>query len=120
MPILDPLSPTSDLERISSHTISTIYSRHVMRIEKKINLGIIGRSNSKFSTLTSHKLYGRQSGELLILGVKGLKPRQFPLTHLITLPSLLQEQGKKNILTKKPANVWYSVAHARTGTSFIG
>ena len=39
MPIRDPLSPTSDLERISPHTISTIYSRQVMRIEKKYQFG---------------------------------------------------------------------------------
>ena len=32
--ILNPSSPTSDLEKISPHTISMISSRQVMRIKK--------------------------------------------------------------------------------------
>ena len=35
--ILNPLSPTSDLDRISPYTITTIYRRQVMRIKKNIN-----------------------------------------------------------------------------------
>ena len=42
IPHFNPLSPTSDLDRISPHIISTISSRQVMRIEKNINNGIIG------------------------------------------------------------------------------
>ena len=34
---INPLSPTSDQERISPYTISTISSRQVMRIKKNIN-----------------------------------------------------------------------------------
>ena len=37
-----------------------------MRIKKNIKKGIIGWFNSKFSNLTSHKLYGKQWGELLM------------------------------------------------------
>ena len=33
----NPLSPTSDPDRISPYTISTISSRQVMRIKKNIN-----------------------------------------------------------------------------------
>ena len=53
IPIVKPSSPTSDQDRISPYTISTISSRQVMRIKKNINQGIIGWSNSKFSKLTS-------------------------------------------------------------------
>ena len=56
----NPLSPTSDQDRFSPHTLSTIWSRQVMRIKNDMNKEIIGWSNSKFSKLTSHKLYGRQ------------------------------------------------------------
>ena len=49
---------------VQYHKIMT--SRQVMRIKKRIKKGIIGWSNSKFSNLTSHKLYGRQWGELLM------------------------------------------------------
>ena len=38
-PIIKPLSPTSDLDKISPKTISTISSRQAMRIKKKIQLG---------------------------------------------------------------------------------
>ena len=58
--VFNPLSPTSDLDRISPHTISTISSRQVIRIKKNINWGIIGYSNSKFPKLTSYELFGRQ------------------------------------------------------------
>ena len=37
-----------------------------MRIKKDINKGIISWSNTKFSKLTSQKLYDRQYGELVI------------------------------------------------------
>ena len=39
---------------------SLISSRQVMRIKKNINKGIISRSNTKCSELTSQDLYGRQ------------------------------------------------------------
>ena len=42
IPIIKPSSPTSDQDRISPYTISTISSRQVMRIKKNINQGIIG------------------------------------------------------------------------------
>ena len=58
--IFNPLSPTGDLDRSSPYIISMISSRQVIRIKKNINWEIIGWSNSKFSKLTSHKLYGRQ------------------------------------------------------------
>ena len=41
-------------------------SRQVIRIKKNVNKGIISWSNTKFSKLTSKKLYGRQWGELLM------------------------------------------------------
>ena len=65
-PILILKSPTRDLDRISLHTFNMISSRQLMRIKKDINLGSIGWSNSKFSKLTSKKLYGGQKGELLM------------------------------------------------------
>ena len=40
--IINPLSPTSDLERISPYTVNMISSRQVKRIQKNINEGIIG------------------------------------------------------------------------------
>ena len=55
---ITPLSPTSDPDIISPYT--TCVSRQVMRIKKNINLGNIVWSNSKFSKLTSYKLYGIQ------------------------------------------------------------
>ena len=57
---VNPVSPTSDLDRISPYSFSTVSSRQVMRIKKNINKGIIGWSNSKFSKLTSYELYSRQ------------------------------------------------------------
>ena len=57
---INPLSPTSDQDRISPYTICSILSRKVMRIKKNINWGIICWSNSKFSKLTSYELYDRQ------------------------------------------------------------
>ena len=54
------LSPTSDPDIISPYTTCIISSRQVMRIKKNINLGNIVWSNSKFSKLTSYKLYGIQ------------------------------------------------------------
>ena len=38
---LNPLSPTSDQDRISSYTISTISSRQVMRIKKNLIGGLL-------------------------------------------------------------------------------
>ena len=37
----NPLTPTSDQDRISPYNINTISSRQVMRIKTNINLGII-------------------------------------------------------------------------------
>ena len=37
-----------------------------MRLKKNINLGIIRRSNTKFSELTLKELYGWEKGELTI------------------------------------------------------
>ena len=64
-----------DQDRISPYNINTISSRHVMRIKRNINKGIISWSDTKFSKLTSQELYDRQYGELPneILEVKGLK-----------------------------------------------
>ena len=39
---VNPVSPTSDLDRISPYSFSTVSSRQVMRIKKNINQGIIG------------------------------------------------------------------------------
>ena len=58
--LFNPSSPTSDQDRISPYSISTISSRQEMRIKENINKGIIGWSNSKFSILTSNKLHSRQ------------------------------------------------------------
>ena len=44
---VNPLTPMSDEDRISSNRINTISSRQVVRIKKYINLGIISRSNTK-------------------------------------------------------------------------
>ena len=56
----NPVSSTSDLDRISPYTSDTISCRQVMRIKKNINKGIIVWSNSKFSKLKSHELCSRQ------------------------------------------------------------
>ena len=48
----------SDEDRISPNSINTISGRQVVRKKKYINLGIISRSNAKFSELTSKELYG--------------------------------------------------------------
>ena len=61
---INPLSPISDQERISSYTISTVSSRQEMIIKNNMNQGTIGWSNSKFSKLTSYELYARQEGKL--------------------------------------------------------
>ena len=58
--LLTLLSLTSDQDRISPNTISTISSGQVMRT-KKDQFGVIGWSNSKFSKLTLHELYGRRT-----------------------------------------------------------
>ena len=42
IPHFNPFSLTSDLDRISPYIISTISSRQVMRIKKRIKKGIIG------------------------------------------------------------------------------
>ena len=39
---VNPVSPTSDQDRISPYFFSTVSSRQVMRIKKNINKGIIG------------------------------------------------------------------------------
>ena len=57
--LLTLLSLTSDQDRISPNTISTISSEQVMRT-KKNQFGVIGWSNPKFYTLTLHELYNRQ------------------------------------------------------------
>ena len=57
---MNPLTPMSDEDRISPNSINTISSRQVVRKNKYINLGIISRSNAKFSELTSKELYGWQ------------------------------------------------------------
>ena len=49
IPLVYPLAPMIDQERISPYNINTISTRQVMRIKKNINLGII---HSKFSELT--------------------------------------------------------------------
>ena len=48
----NPLTSMSDQDRISPYNINTISTRYVIRIEKNINLEIIGWSNTKFSELT--------------------------------------------------------------------
>ena len=48
---VNPLTPTSDQDRISPDKINTISTRWVMGIRKNINLGIISWSNTKFSEL---------------------------------------------------------------------
>ena len=53
---LNPLTPMSDQERISPYKINTISTRKVMGIKKNINLGIISRSNTKFSELTNVRI----------------------------------------------------------------
>ena len=53
---VNPLTPMSDEDRISPYNINTISSRQVVRIKKYINLGIISRSNTKFSELTSKQI----------------------------------------------------------------
>ena len=60
---VNPLTPTSDQDRISPDKINTISTRWVMRIRKNINLGIISWSNTKFSELSLLELYGWQWGE---------------------------------------------------------
>ena len=49
---VNPLTPTSDQDRISPDKINTISTWCVMGIGKNINLGIISWSNTKFSELT--------------------------------------------------------------------
>ena len=49
---VNPLTPTSDQDRISPDKINTISTWWVMGIRKNINLGIISWSNTKFSELT--------------------------------------------------------------------
>ena len=53
---VNPLTPMSDEDRISPYNINTISSRQVVRIKKYINLGIVSRSNTKFSELTSKQI----------------------------------------------------------------
>ena len=49
---LNTLTPMSEHDRISLYNINTISTRQVTRIKKNVNLGIIRRSNAKFSELT--------------------------------------------------------------------
>ena len=49
---INPWTPMSDQDRISSPNINIISTRKVMKIKKDINLGIINWSNTKFSELT--------------------------------------------------------------------
>ena len=49
----NPLTPTSDLDRISSDNINTISRRQVMRIKRNVNWEISSWSNTKFSKLES-------------------------------------------------------------------
>ena len=57
---INPLTPTSDQDRISPNNVNTISSRQVMRIKESLKKGIISWSNTKFSKLTSQEPYGRQ------------------------------------------------------------
>ena len=50
----------SDQDVISPYNINTILSRQVLRINQKVNEGLISWSNTKFSELTSKELYDRQ------------------------------------------------------------
>ena len=55
-----------DWDSMSPYNVDTMSCRQVMRIiTKNVNWGTIGWSNTKFSTLISYKLYGRQLGELV-------------------------------------------------------
>ena len=67
---LNPLTPTSDQDRISPYNINTISTRYVMRIKKNINLGMISWSNTKLSELTLWEYYDNDKFDL---GVKGLR-----------------------------------------------
>ena len=58
--MFNPLTLTSDQDRISPYNINTISSKKVMRIKKNISKGIKSRSNTKFFKLTSQELYSRQ------------------------------------------------------------
>ena len=49
-----------DQYRISPYTDNTISSRQVMGIKKNINEEIVFLSHTKFSKLTTQKLYDRQ------------------------------------------------------------
>ena len=49
---INPWTPMSDQDRISSPSINIISTRKVMKIKKDTNLGIINWSNTKFSELT--------------------------------------------------------------------
>ena len=49
---VNPLTPVSDRDRVSSYYILTISCRQVMRIKTNINYGITNCSGTKFSRLT--------------------------------------------------------------------
>ena len=49
---LNPLTSTSDQDRISPYNINTISTRKEKRIKKYITLGIISWSNTKFTEHT--------------------------------------------------------------------
>ena len=64
--LLNPLTPISDQDRISSYNIDTVSTKQVMRKKKNIDLEILSWSHTKFSELTLQDLYVRQLGELLM------------------------------------------------------
>ena len=63
---LKPSTAMSDQERISLNYITTKSSRQAIKIEKNINQGIVGWSNTKVSELTSKELYRKNLEELLL------------------------------------------------------
>ena len=46
--IINPLTPVSDQDKISSYSGDPISTRYVMRVKKNIHLGTISWSNAKF------------------------------------------------------------------------
>ena len=49
--LLNPLTPISDQDRISSYNINTVSTKQVMRKKENINLEILSWSHTKFSEL---------------------------------------------------------------------
>ena len=50
--LLNPLTPISDQDRISSYNIDTVSTKQVMRKKENIDLEILSWSHTKFSELT--------------------------------------------------------------------